>query len=253
MARSAMPISRMQWWMRPGPSRAWAMAKPVPSSPIRFAAGTRAPSKTTSAWPPWSWSSYPYTVMARRTSTPGVSRGTRIIDCWRRGSEPSGSDLPITMKILQSGFMAPEMNHLRPVTTYASPSRSMRVSMFVASEEATSGSVIAKAERISPVSSGSSHCFFCSSLANCASSSMFPVSGAAQLVAVGARCGLRPVISASGAYWRLVSPAPYSASGRKRFHRPWRRASAFSSPKTAGVSQGEASRARCSAATGSAG
>lgn len=128
----------------------------------------------------------------------------------------------MTMKTLQSGFMAPEMYHLRPVTTYSSPcaERSMRVSTLVASEEATSGSVIAKADRISPASSGSSHCFFCSSLANCASSSMFPVSGAAQLVAIGARCGLRPVISARGAYWRLVSPAPCSLSGRKRFHRP---------------------------------
>ena len=27
---------RMQWWMRPGPRRAWAMAKPPPSSPSRF-------------------------------------------------------------------------------------------------------------------------------------------------------------------------------------------------------------------------
>ena len=35
-------------------------------------------------------------------------------------------------------------------------------SMLVASEEATSGSVIAKAERILPSSSGSSHCFLCS-------------------------------------------------------------------------------------------
>lgn len=49
MARSAIPISRMQWWMRPGPSRAWAMAKPPPSSPTRFVAGTRTLSKTTSA------------------------------------------------------------------------------------------------------------------------------------------------------------------------------------------------------------
>ena len=28
-ARSAIPIARMQWWMRPGPSRACAIAKPV--------------------------------------------------------------------------------------------------------------------------------------------------------------------------------------------------------------------------------
>ena len=28
MAASATPIERMQWWMRPGPRRAWAIAKP---------------------------------------------------------------------------------------------------------------------------------------------------------------------------------------------------------------------------------
>lgn len=148
------------------------------------------------------------------------------------------------MKILQSGFIAPEMYHLRPVMTYsAEPSedRSMRVVMFVASDEATSGSVIANAERISPASSGSSHCFRCCSSPNWVSTSMLPVSGAAQFSAVGAKCGLRPVISASGAYWRLVSPAPYSESGRNRFHSPCLRASAFNSPTTAGVSHGEAS------------
>ena len=37
--------------------------------------------------------------------------------------------------------------------------------MLVASDEATAGSVIAKAERISPDISGSSHCFFCSAVA----------------------------------------------------------------------------------------
>lgn len=125
--------------------------------------------------------------------------------------------------------------------------------MFVASDEATSGSVIANAERISPASSGSSHRFFCSSVANWKSTSMFPVSGAAQFSAVGANCGERPVISASGAYWRLVSPAPYPASGRKRFHSPCLRASAFRSSTICGVSHGEASRARCSSAVFSAG
>jgi hypothetical protein len=37
----------------------------------------------------------------------------------------------------------------------------MRVSMLVASEEATNGSVIRKAERISPFISGRSHFSFC--------------------------------------------------------------------------------------------
>ena len=73
--------------------------------------------------------------------------------------------------------------------------------MFVASELATSGSVIANAERISPSSSGRSQRSFCSSVPNCVSTSMLPVSGAAQFTASGAS-RLRPVISASGAYSR---------------------------------------------------
>ena len=32
-ARSAEPIARMQWWMRPGPRRAWAIVKPSPRGP----------------------------------------------------------------------------------------------------------------------------------------------------------------------------------------------------------------------------
>jgi hypothetical protein len=40
-ARSATPIVRMQWWMRPGPSRACDSAKPSPSPPSRLSAGTR--------------------------------------------------------------------------------------------------------------------------------------------------------------------------------------------------------------------
>ena len=48
---------------------------------------------------------------------------------------------------------------------------------------------------------------------------MLPVSGAEQLKASGATCE-RPMISHSGAYSRLVRPAPYFDSGRNRFHRP---------------------------------
>ena len=70
--------------------------------------------------------------------------------------------------------------------------------MLRASDDATSGSVIAKAERISPSSSGVSHCSFCSGVPNCVRTSMLPVSGALQLHASGP-IGLRPMISASGA------------------------------------------------------
>ena len=60
----------------------------------------------------------------------------------------------MTMRTLQFLCRALEVHHLRPVMTYSSPSRTIRVSTLVASELATAGSVIAKAEAISPASSG---------------------------------------------------------------------------------------------------
>ncbi len=94
--------------------------------------------------------------------TPGASRGTSTIDCcaWRGALV---SVLPITMKIAQCGLPAPELNHLRPLITYSSPSRRIVHWMLVASDEATAGSVIRNAERISPASSGlSQRCFWAS-------------------------------------------------------------------------------------------
>src|SRR5207245_11152076 len=68
--------------------------------------------------------------------------------------------------------------------------------MFVASEEATAGSVIAKHDRISPASSGLSHLSFCSGVPYRVSTSILPVSGAEQLKASGA-ITLPPIISQS--------------------------------------------------------
>ena len=78
--------------------------------------------------------------------------------------------------------------------------------MFLASLDATSGSVIAKPDLIRPSNNGSSHNFFCSSVANMSSNSMLPVSGAAQLIASGAISGDHPVISASVAYSVTLKP-----------------------------------------------
>lgn len=98
--------------------------------------------------------------------------------------------------------------------------------MFVASEDATSGSVMQNADRISPSSSGRSHRSCCSGVPNSASSSSkFPVSGAAQFTASGARRGLRPVMSASGAYCSVVRPGPH----RRRHGSPSRADSVTSS------------------------
>lgn len=55
--------------------------------------------------------------------------------------------------------------------------------IFDASLDATSGSVIRNADLIVPSISGMSHCFFCASVPYLARTSIFPVSGAAQLVA----------------------------------------------------------------------
>ena len=123
------------------------------------------------------------------------------------------------------------------------------------------------ADLISPSSSGISHRSTCSALPNSASTSMLPVSGAAQFSASGAIAPLRPVISASGAYCRLVSPAPYFSAispiwslclrtVRNRFHMPWLRACALSSSMTAGrcqMSPAASAAATWSAKTRSAG
>ena len=101
------------------------------------------------------------------------------------------------MATAQRGLAAPEIHHLRPFSTYSSPSRRISSWMFLASLEATSGSVMAKHERISPFSSGTSHRSFCSGVPNSDRISMFPVSGAAEFTDSGPS-QLRPVISASG-------------------------------------------------------
>ena len=168
------------------------MAKPIPSSAMRLAAGTRTSSNCSSQWP--SRSVYPNTGRLRTMVRPGVPRGTRIIDCcWWRAA--SGSVLPMTMKMAHRSDAAPEIHHLRPFSTYSSPSRRIDSWMLVASDEATSGSVMAKADRMRPSSSGTSHSSFCWSVPNRASTSMFPVSGAEQFMASEARW-LRPASSA---------------------------------------------------------
>lgn len=97
----------------------------------------------------------------------------------------------------------PGLQLTEPLRTYSSPSRRMLSWMLVASDEATSGSVMRKADRISPSISGFSHWAFWASLPYLASTSMLPVSGAAQLTASEATRDL-PSHSAIRPYSRLV-------------------------------------------------
>ena len=86
------------------------------------------------------------------------------------------------------------MNHFLPLSTYSSPSRSMRRPMLVASDEATSGSVIENAERISPSSSGASQSRLTFSEPYRLRISMLPVSGAAQFRASEANADLAELL-----------------------------------------------------------
>ena len=108
-ARSAMPIARMQWWMRPGPSRACAIANPPPSSPSMFSFGTRTFSNSVSQWPP------PCVVPehGQRAHDRHARRVQRHEDhdCRRCGSA-SGSVTPMRIATLQRADAAPLVHHL---------------------------------------------------------------------------------------------------------------------------------------------
>ena len=157
--------------------------------------------------------------------------GTRIIEARAYGC---ASGLVTTIAIATEAPTAPEVNHLWPLITHSSPSSSARVRSVRGSEPATSGSVIEKQERISPSSNGASQCRFCSSVPCSAMISLLPVSGAAQLNAIGAIAGLRPISSQSTPYSQLVSPTPCSESGMNRFQRPSECARSRISTRTSG-------------------
>ena len=150
----------MQWWIRPGPRRPWAIENASPGPDRMLVTGTRTSVNETSPWPSGS-SAYPIVVSNRSIFTPGVSRGTSTI-VWRWWRSASGSVSPMKTKILQSGWPTPVDHHLRPLMTTSSPSTTAVAAMLVASELATSGSVMVNAERIRPSSSGSSQASRCS-------------------------------------------------------------------------------------------
>ena len=140
-ARSAAPMERMQWWMRPGPRRSWEISKPRPSPSSTLPSGTRTSRNRMCMWP-WGESSSPSTCMGPTISTPGASMGTRICDCWRWGGA-SGLVRTMTMSSLQRGSPAPLMKNFSPSITHSPPSRTARVATLRASEEAAPGSVMA--------------------------------------------------------------------------------------------------------------
>ena len=157
---------------------------------------------------------------------PGVSSGTTTI-LWRLCLSLSGLDKPMNIVIAALGWPNPVDHHFLPLMTTSSPSSIMVAAILVASDEATSGSVIPNTERISPASNGLSHFSFWASLPKWYSTSILPVSGALQLKISGAKRYF-PMRSAIGAYSSVERPWPSSASGKNRLANPASRALALS-------------------------
>ena len=160
--------------------------------------------------------------MPRLTSTPGVSRGTRIMLCWRcRSAVRVGlahHDEDLAVRVHRAG--RPPLAAVDDVLVAVALDPGGDVGGVGGGDvrlgHAERRPDLAVQQRFEPAAPSAP------SVPNLASTSMLPVSGAAQLSASGARCGLRPVISASGAYCRLVSPRRAGECGRNRFHRPAR-------------------------------
>ena len=96
------------------------MAKPAPSLPSRFSRGTRQSSKTQLGVAGPVVAGVAHAGMLRTRRKPGVSVGTMIMLARRWGSA-SGSVTAITIANCEPS--AAEANHLRPLMTYSSPSR----------------------------------------------------------------------------------------------------------------------------------
>ena len=84
------------------------------------------------------------------------------------------------------------MNRWRPLTSPLPPSRTIRVLSCVGSDDAVSGSLIAKHDPISPLSSGSRQRRACAGAAAICSNAIVPLSGALQLKISTAQ-GTRPM------------------------------------------------------------
>src|SRR5712692_5272214 len=148
--------------------------------------------------------------MLRSFFKPGASPGKMIIEA-RSYASACGSVTSIAIR--KSAIMPFDVNHLWPLMTHSSPSSTAVVDSRVGSEPAVLGSVIEKAERILPSSSGCSQRFFCASVPNSARISELPESGAWLPKTIGAHT-LAPSISCIRPSFTCPYPCPPSAGGR---------------------------------------
>ena len=154
-ARRETPSQRMQWWMRPGPSRCWAIRKPAPRGAeqrvLRHAHALVEDLGVAADAAEVLGGMLHRRDVAQDPARPGVSAGTMNIEArWCGGA--SGSVTAMTIR--KSATEPLEENHLWPSITQRRRRRPRAVASSVGSEPAVSGSVIENAERRSPASSG---------------------------------------------------------------------------------------------------
>ncbi len=188
-----------------------AMAKPAPSSPSRFVAGTRTFEKTISQCPSGEWCCM--MGILRTSVTPGVSMGSSSMLCRACLSTSSSPLRHITISNSVGGRPGRTMRPLRPT------GRPQRTRAAEAADEATSGSDMANADRISPSSRGRNQRWFCSGVANRCSNSILPVSGALQLNTSEAQ-GRRPRLGQRRDSRAQPSPGSHPADLAKKDQTP---------------------------------
>ena len=127
-----------------------------------FSTGTRTSLYLTSQW---SELSRPQMPIPRTISTPGLSVGTMICAiCPGRRVLSGESSRTRTITMKKSAASPFDVNHLWPLMTHSSPSRTADVSSERGSEPGLWGSVIEKPDSRTPSIRGISHCCFCSSV-----------------------------------------------------------------------------------------
>ena len=160
----------------------------------------------------------------------------------RRCGGASGSVTAIT--IPKAAPSAEDENHLWPLITHSSPSRTAVVRSSVGSAPETSGSVIEKNERAVPSTSGRRKRSFCSSVPNMCRISPLPASGAWQLKTSCAHV-LRPISSFRSAYSMKPEPVPPASGGRCGAQIP----AAFAFARSSAINASDDSSSRASAAS----
>ena len=212
----------MQWWMRPGPSRCWAIRKPAPRAPSSASVGHAhvlvedlgvAAVARRSARP-----GAPSSAMSRTMFTPGVSTGTMNIEArWCGCASGSVTAMTIRKSATERVGGEPLVAVDDPLVAVARPRASAAAS---GREPAVSGSVIENAERRSPASSGCRQLLLLvRRVPASARISELPESGAWLPNTAGAN-GLEPRISCISPSLTWPKPWPPSSGGRCAAHRP---------------------------------